>query len=130
MYTKLCEQLSSNATVVKFEDIILEKTANIAKLTINRPGKLNAINGHTKSEMVTALKCVSTDDKIRSMIITGARSRAFSVGQDLEEAKQAPLAHLTSTELSPRPIKVHASDHSEDNAATGTQPDQPTPHHN
>jgi len=68
-----------------YEHVILEKMDNFAKITINRPEKLNACAEKTRKEIIDALDEVKADKKMRSVIITGAGGKAFSAGQDLEE---------------------------------------------
>jgi enoyl-CoA hydratase/carnithine racemase len=68
-----------------YEHVLLEKMENFAKITINRPEKLNALAEKTRQEIVTALNEVKADKKMRAVIITGAGDKAFSAGQDLEE---------------------------------------------
>jgi len=42
--------------VMKYEDIIFEKAAGVAKITINRPAAYNALRTHTRSQMCVALE--------------------------------------------------------------------------
>ena len=58
----------------------------IAYLTLNRPGAMNAINSPMRDALITALKGLMDDETVRAAVITGAGVRAFSSGQDLEEA--------------------------------------------
>ena len=69
----------------RYQHILLEKdTENyIAKLTLNRPEKRNALNDQTMDELGDALEDVESDDLIRVLIITGA-GRSFCAGGDLE----------------------------------------------
>lgn len=76
-----------------FEHVILEKMGNFAKVTINRPEKLNAMDEKTRVEIAAALKAVESDKKMRAVILTGAGDKAFSAGQDLEEARKFPPSH-------------------------------------
>jgi enoyl-CoA hydratase len=71
-----------------FEHVLFEKTDNVAKISINRPKKLNAMNDKTRREIGAALNDVQNDKKMRSVILTGAGDKAFSAGQDLEDAKK------------------------------------------
>lgn len=67
---------------MEFQDIIYEKNNGKAKVTINRPDKLNAFTNHTLQEMIRALLDAWTDKDIGVIVITGAGERAFSVGGD------------------------------------------------
>lgn len=54
----------------------------VATITINRPRKLNAINGAVISAMSEALDRVEADDDVRVVVITGA-GKNFSAGYDI-----------------------------------------------
>ena len=80
-----------------FETIILEKIGNVAKITLNRPERLNAINTTLGNELHAALEEVRKDENLRVVVITGApRIRekegvkeikySFSTGWDMVEA--------------------------------------------
>ncbi len=66
-----------------YNKIILEKKNGIAKITLNRPQVLNAIDEELLSELVTALNEIEKDDSVQVVILTGA-GRAFSAGRDLK----------------------------------------------
>lgn len=55
----------------------------VAELRLNRPEKLNAINGGMLSELATALTKAESDDAVRVIVIAG-NGRAFSAGFDLD----------------------------------------------
>lgn len=57
----------------------------IALLTVNRPSKLNALNGETIGELDEAVARIAADDSIRGLIITGAGEKAFVAGADIQE---------------------------------------------
>lgn len=67
---------------MEFQDIFYTKYDGKARVTINRPNKLNAFTNHTLQEMISALIDAWTDKNIGVVIITGAGDRAFSVGGD------------------------------------------------
>ncbi|MBI4596166.1 MAG: enoyl-CoA hydratase/isomerase family protein [Candidatus Tectomicrobia bacterium] len=71
-----------------FENIILEKAAGVAKITLNRPNALNALSSRLLSELETAVKDCESDKAIKVVVITGA-GRAFSAGADLKELSGA-----------------------------------------
>src|SRR3954471_18547593 len=67
----------------------VETTREGAVLTIplNRPDVLNAFNAEVHRGLAAALKAARADD-VRAVVITGA-GRAFCVGQDLTEFREA-----------------------------------------
>lgn len=71
-----------------FKLIRYEKSGYRATITFNRPEVLNAINFDVLTEMNTALKDVSWDDRVAVLILTGAGERAFCTGADLNEQQQ------------------------------------------
>jgi len=62
---------------------------HIAKITINRPDKLNALNGEVRRQMFQALENLAADDDVRVVIITGAGDKSFIAGADISEFKDA-----------------------------------------
>jgi enoyl-CoA hydratase/carnithine racemase len=54
----------------------------VATITLNRPDKLNALNGETYAGILAALDRTDGDDNVRAVIVTGA-GRAFCAGADL-----------------------------------------------
>ena len=54
------------------------------RLTLNRPTKLNALNGPLVEALVAALDMAEADDHVRVIVLEGA-GRAFSSGYDLTE---------------------------------------------
>ena len=62
--------------------LLVEKTEHVAVLTLNRPQKLNALNGELRDAMHDAIADVSADDAVRAVIFTGA-GRGFCSGADL-----------------------------------------------
>jgi len=68
---------------VQFSNIILEKKNGIAKITLNRPQALNAIDKDTHMELQAALRNIEEDEAVRVVIITGT-GRAFCAGADLK----------------------------------------------
>ena len=72
-----------------YNSILFEVTDGAAKLTLNRPGKLNSFNDEMHGEVRDALKQVQKDDAIRALLLTGA-GRGFCAGQDLGDRATAP----------------------------------------
>jgi enoyl-CoA hydratase len=64
--------------------ILLEREQTVVTLTLNRPDKLNAIDGAMLEALDEALSRLEADQKCRAVILTGA-GRAFSAGADIKE---------------------------------------------
>jgi len=79
--------MSSKGTNM-YETILLEEAAQVAKLTINRPAKLNALNAQVLSELLhafTSLEEAKPELRVRAAILTGAGEKAFVAGADIAE---------------------------------------------
>jgi E-phenylitaconyl-CoA hydratase len=64
--------------------ILFEVQDGIARLTLNRPEVLNAMDPVTYDEVTGALRRIDADPEILAGIITGAGDRAFTAGADLK----------------------------------------------
>ena len=71
-----------------YKNIIVEKKEGIAKITINRPEVLNALNTATIMELTKAIKDLEDDKSIRVVILTGAGDKSFIAGADIKEMKE------------------------------------------
>jgi enoyl-CoA hydratase len=68
---------------MQFDTIIIESDGPLALISLNRPGKLNAINSKMVAELNQALDFAEADDAIRVILLAG-EGPAFSAGFDLE----------------------------------------------
>lgn len=78
------------------EDAVLSEFAldgQVMLLTLNRPGRRNAINGAMLDGLEAALARIEADDGLRGLILTGA-GPAFSGGADLKEQLDDPLLRV------------------------------------
>ncbi len=57
---------------------------HVARLTIDRPERMNAFDDHTHVAFSNAIDRVESDDDIWVAVVTGAGDRAFSAGRDLK----------------------------------------------
>ena len=71
-----------------YETIIYEKANRIARITLNRPDKLNALSLELRNEVADAI-IKSGEDKDVSVIIIKGAGRAFSSGYDIGQANDA-----------------------------------------
>lgn len=69
---------------MNFENIKFDVAGGIARLTLNRPDKLNSFTEDMHAELRAALDHIQADTSIRVLLLTGA-GRAFSAGQDLAD---------------------------------------------
>jgi len=70
------------AVTTEYETILVEKERGRARITLNRPEKLNALSRKLQSELATALRDADEDNRVHCVILKGA-GRAFSAGYDL-----------------------------------------------
>jgi enoyl-CoA hydratase len=72
--------------------LLFELDTGVARITINRPDKLNALNTTVLAELGDAITRIETDATIRGVILTGAGGKAFVAGADIAElSQQGPL---------------------------------------
>jgi enoyl-CoA hydratase len=64
--------------------VLLELRGPAAWLTLNRPDKLNAMNGEMVRELRDHLAAIEDDETVKVVVLTGA-GRAFSAGYDISE---------------------------------------------
>jgi len=70
---------------LNFENILIEKRAPVAVVTINRPKVLNALNAATLEELSLGIEDLATDSSIRVILLTGEGPKAFVAGADIGE---------------------------------------------
>ena len=64
--------------------ILLQRDGAIARLTLNRPDRLNALTLAMLGELSAALSDLDGDETVRAVIMTGT-GRGFCAGQDLTD---------------------------------------------
>jgi len=81
-----------------FAFIRVEAEAGVARITVHRPDKLNALNAATVSELERAFHAVASDSSVRGVIITGSGEKAFVAGADIAElATMDPLTGIATS---------------------------------
>ena len=68
-----------------YENILWSVEGGVAKVTINRPDKMNALNHATLTELGQAFDAAKADDAVRVVLLTGAGEKAFVAGADITE---------------------------------------------
>lgn len=69
-----------------------EKRDHVARVTLDRPHVLNAMDQRMHTELAAVWDDVEADDDVRVVVLTGAGDAAFSVGQDLRERARLDAA--------------------------------------
>jgi 2-(1,2-epoxy-1,2-dihydrophenyl)acetyl-CoA isomerase len=72
-----------------YETILFEIANGAARLTLNRPDRLNSFTVQMHAEVADALSRVEANAEIRALLMTGA-GRGFCAGQDLSDPAVAP----------------------------------------
>ena len=73
---------------MNFQTILYTSNAGIARITLNRPERMNAFTQVMHDELRAAIAMVASDGS-RALVITGA-GRGFCAGQDLNDRAVAP----------------------------------------
>jgi enoyl-CoA hydratase len=86
------------------ENVQLTVADGIARLVINRPKQLNALNKQTLSEINAAFESMRENDAVKVVVMTGSGEKAFVAGADIKEfadfsgaegSELAKIGHLT-----------------------------------
>jgi enoyl-CoA hydratase len=75
-----------------FETIDYNASGGIARLVLNRPARLNAINTQLVADLRSAIAAANDDPSVRVLILSGA-GRAFCAGYDLDWGTKAEDAN-------------------------------------
>jgi len=76
-----------------FDNLLIERDAAVAIITINRPKVLNALNVSTLDDLRRAVLELKRDDGVRAIVITGAGDKSFVAGADINEfAAKSPAS--------------------------------------
>ena len=75
-----------------YETILLDVEDRVARITLNRPEKLNAISRQLQNDVLDALASAEADPAVRVAVISGA-GRAFSAGYDVRRGTDEGHGH-------------------------------------
>jgi crotonobetainyl-CoA hydratase len=62
---------------------------HVARITIDRPDRLNAIDDEAEASLMDAWARIEADRDVRVVVLTGAGDRAFCVGSDMKKVSHA-----------------------------------------
>ena len=87
--------------------LLIEDEGPVRRLTMNRPGSLNALDHALLEALVDAIGEAGRDDAVR-VVVLAAAGRAFCAGYDLSEDADGGLARHRG--LAPEPRERHRPD--------------------
>jgi enoyl-CoA hydratase len=73
-----------------FETLLLDQEGSTLKITINRPEAMNALNFKVIDELALAMDHLAAEPSLKGAILTGAGSKAFVAGADIEGVNKIP----------------------------------------
>lgn len=89
---------------MSYENILFTHEQGVARITLNRPERLNAFTNQMHAEVADALTRIESDSTTRVLLLTGS-GRGFCAGQDLSErdtrAGRPDLSVSTGTQYNP-----------------------------
>lgn len=70
--------------MTEYQHLLFDVQDGVARITLNRPDKMNSFNGTMHAELRVVLDQVQLDDNVRVLVLTGS-GRGFCAGQDLSD---------------------------------------------
>ncbi|ALA20044.1 MULTISPECIES: enoyl-CoA hydratase-related protein [unclassified Chelatococcus] len=64
--------------------VLFTVTDHVARVTIDRPERLNAVDAPTEKRLEEIWRAIEADRDIRAVVLTGGGERAFSTGADMK----------------------------------------------
>ena len=59
---------------------------HVARVTIDRPDRMNAIDEASEAELQRIWAAIEGDDQVRCIVLTGSGERAFCTGADMKQS--------------------------------------------
>jgi enoyl-CoA hydratase len=73
---------------MSYETLLVSIEQNIARVTLNRPEVLNALNAPMFDELEHAFREIAAREDVRVVLLTGAGDKAFAAGADIRELQE------------------------------------------
>jgi len=78
---------------MEYKNVQFAVADGVARLTVDRPQAMNALNSETLDEMEHVFNHCRETESVRALVITGGGDKAFIAGADIKElAKMNPLS--------------------------------------
>ena len=75
------------------EGVRFERTGGVARVTLHRPDRLNAVDSAADAALNAIWDAVDRDPAVRCVVLTGSGERAFCAGADMKEDGPGGLAY-------------------------------------
>jgi len=82
---------------MSYEAILYEVVDHVAKITLNKPERLNSWGPDMREDMTAALRAADSDDNVRAVVIHGA-GRGFCAGMNLKTSGEKTFARPSLTD--------------------------------
>jgi enoyl-CoA hydratase len=69
---------------VMTDDVIIRRTGDVGRISLNRPKALNALNQSMVDAMIEALTAWRDDDSIKAVVVDGEGEKGFCAGGDIK----------------------------------------------
>jgi dihydroxynaphthoic acid synthetase len=76
---------------MEYTDILYDIQDGVARITINRPHRMNSFTPHTLDELTHAVQRSEVDKDVGVVVLTGAGEKAFCAGGDVREEEKGSL---------------------------------------
>ena len=77
---------------MNYETLLCEVKDQVARVTLNRPQVLNALNSTVFNELERLFMALMDDVDVRVILLTGAGEKAFAAGADINELVRLDIA--------------------------------------
>lgn len=77
--------------------VLFEVRDHVARVTIDRPQVMNAIDAATEAELERIWTKIEGDNDVRAVVLTGAGDRAFCAGADVKNVSKTGLEYWADT---------------------------------
>ncbi len=77
---------------MNYETLLCEVKDQVARVTLNRPQVLNALNSTVFNELERLFMALMDDVDVRVILLTGADEKAFAAGADINELVRLDIA--------------------------------------
>ena len=92
---------------MSYQNILFEIKNHTALVTVNRPDKLNALNGQTIDELEDVFHSMKNNNEVFVVVITGSGEKAFVAGADIAELNKLDV--ISAKEFSEKGNRVFRS---------------------